>query len=289
MTWQLLLFIYITLNTATYLFQRKLGQSLAQHKRLVSAFFLIVMHYPVGLMVAAYSSPHLAIGWVNVSLLLIGSAVFPVINVLALKASKDVDAGHYTILSNLTPVVTIVAATLLLHEQLVGRQLLGAVIIIASAFLITLPMLQRRHATSKTSGVAIALTVFLLTGLATVYERWMLTRIDFGAYLIVGWGFQSLWMAVIAWPERKHLKILKARQHLLPILGYSLSGSIKGICFLAALKLSNNASLFGAFISFTAILVVPAAYIILKEKSWLWLKIASAITGTTGLIILNTK
>jgi drug/metabolite transporter (DMT)-like permease len=288
MTWQLLLSVYVVLNAATYLFQRKLGQTLAQHKRLVSGFFFLVVHYPIGLLVAAYSSPHLAIGWVNVSLLLVGSAVFPVINVLSLKASKDVDAGHYTILSNLTPIITILAATILLREGLDGRQLTGAAIIVASAFLISLPLLQGQSA-SKTPGVAIALTVFLLTGLATVYQRWMLTKIDIGAFLVIGLGFQALWMAVIAWPERKHLSILKDRQYLMPILGYSLSSSIKGICFIVALKLSGNASLFGAFISFTTILVVPAAYFILKEKDWLWLKIASAITGTIGLIILNLK
>jgi drug/metabolite transporter (DMT)-like permease len=288
MTWQLLLTVYLLLNTASYLLQRKLGQTLSEHKRLVSGFFFLVVHYPMGLLVAAYSSPNLSIGWLNILLLLVGSWVFPLINILSLKASKNVDAGHFTILSNLTPIVTIVAASLLLNERLNNHQLLGAVVIIASAFIITLPKL-RHHVKTRTPGLIIALVCFLLAGLATVYERWMLTRIGFGAYLIFGWGAQSLWMAVTAWPERKYLKILKDKKHFAPILGYALSGSIKGICFVAALKLSGNASLVSAFSSFTAILVVSAAYFVLKEKEWLWLKIGAAALGTTGLIILNTS
>jgi drug/metabolite transporter (DMT)-like permease len=286
MAWQLLLTIYLLLNTVSYLLQRRLGQTLAEHKRLVSAFFFLVIHYPMGLIVAIYSSPDLSIGWLNLWFLLVGSWAFPAVNVLSLKASKNVDAGYFTILSNLTPIVTIVAATMLLNESLNNQQLFGAAIIIAAALLITLPKLQH-HRKSRASGLVVALICFLLAGLATVYERWMLTRIGFGSYLIFGWGFQTLWMAIIAWPEREYLKIVKIKRHFVPILGYALSGSVKGICFVAALKLSGNASLVSAFSSFTAIMVVSAAYFVLKEKDWLWLKFGAAAMGTAGLIILN--
>lgn len=287
MTWQALLAVYLILNTATYILQRRLGQTLAKHRRLVAGFFFLVIHYPMGLLVAFSLSPDLAIGWVNVGILLLGSWIFPLINILSLRASKDVDAGHFTVMSNVTPVVTIVAATVLLNEQLNNHQLVGAAIIIASAFIVTLPYLRSRSR-SKTSGVVIALLVFLLAGLATVFERWMLTRIDLGAYLVFGWGAQTIWMALTAWPERKHFKILKNKKYFMPIMGYAVASSIKGVFFLAALQLSGNASLFSAFASFTAIMVVPAAYYLLKEKQWLWLKVLAAITGTVGLIVLNT-
>lgn len=287
MTWQLLLCVYLFLNTAAYLWQRRLGQTLAQHKRLVCAYFFLLIHYPMGLIVAAYSSPRLAIGWGNMLLLLIGSWVFPIIIVLSLKASKTMDAGFFTILSNLIPVVTIIAATLLLHEGLSSRQLFGASTIIASACIITIPMLLHRQASTRAVGVIAALACFILGGLATVYERWMLVRIGFGAYLIFGWGFQTLWTLVVAWPERKYLHILKDKRHFASLMGYSLSASLKGVLFIAALKLSGNASLVTAFISFTAIMVVSAAYFVLKEKDWLWLKIGAAIFGSAGLIILN--
>lgn len=274
-------------TASLYILQRRLGQTLAKHRRLVAGFFFLVVHYPIGLLVAFSLAPDLAIGWVNAGILLLGSWIFPLINILSLRASKDVDAGHFTVMSNVTPVVTIVAATVLLNEQLNNHQLVGAAIIIASAFIVTLPYLRSRTR-SKTSGVVIALTVFLLAGLATVFERWMLTRIDLGAYLVFGWGAQTIWMALTAWPERKHFKILKNKKYFMPIMGYAVASSIKGVFFLAALQLSGNASLFSAFASFTAIMVVPAAYYLLKEKQWLWLKILAAITGTVGLIVLNT-
>lgn len=287
MSWQALLIIYLLLNTATYLLQRKLGQKLESHRRLVAGFFFLIIHYPTGLFVAFFLAPDLAIGWLNILFLLIGSWVFPLINVLSLKASKDVGAGRFTILSNVRPIVTVAAATLLLNESLNNHQLLGAIIIVTSAFLVTLPNIRQRSKT-KSSGLLIALLVFVLAGLATVYERWMLTRIDLGAYFVFGWGAQTLWMALIAWPERKHLKVLKDKTNFFPILGYAVASSVKGVCFIAALHLSGNASLFGVFSSFTAIMVVPAAYFILKERQWIWLKILAALIGTVGLVILNT-
>jgi len=287
-TWQLLLACYVLLNTATYLLQRKLGQKLAKRRRLVSGFFMLGIHYPIGLLVAAYSSPHLAIGWLNIALLVVGSWVFPLINILTIQASKTVDADHFTILSNLTPIITIVAATLLLHESLHGHQIVAAVLILASAFLITLPRL-RQSGRSKTTGISLALLVFLLAGVATVYERWMLTRVDIGAYLVFGWGAQSLWMALVAWPERKHLKTLKNRKSFVTILSFSLVSSLKGVCFIAALRLSGNASVFSAFTGFTAVLVVPAAYIFLHERRWLLPKLAIGSVATSGIIILNLK
>ena len=287
MTWQLLLTAYLILGTAAYLIRRKLAQTLTKHNRLVNGFFFIAVLYPLGLIVASFSSPNLSIGWLNVVFLAAGSGIFPLINLLAFRANKDVDAGLYTILNNLTPIITIVAASLLLQERLNDQQLLGAAIIITSTFLATLPRLQKRSASSST-GMLFALASVSLLGLAIVYERWMLTRIDFGAYLVFGWGAQTLWMSVLAWPERKNIKILREKKNFLPILSYGVTNAFKGLCFVAALKLSGNASVVGAFASFMAVMVVLSAYFILNEKEGLLFKIGAALIGTFGLIILNT-
>lgn len=286
MSWQLLIIGYLVLGTAAYLLRRSLAQSLAEHNRLINAFFFVCVLYPLGLLVAAFSSPNLHIGWLNFVFLLGGSLIFPLFNILAFKANETVDAGLYTILNNLTPIVAIVFASLLLREGLNSGQLLGAFIIIFSAFLATLPKLKRGSSSSSV-GLVYALVSVTILGLAIVYERWMLTRVDYGAYLIFGWGSQTLWMAILAWPERKNIKLLKTKKNFYPVLSYGLTNAFKGLCFVSALRVSHNASLVSAFSSFLAVLVVIAAYFILKERDSFWLKVIAVIIGTVGLIILN--
>jgi drug/metabolite transporter (DMT)-like permease len=288
MGWQLFLIGYLVLGVSGYLLRRTLAHSLAIHNRLVNGFFFIVTLYPTGLIVALFMHPHLGIGWQNLAFLLIGSTIFPIANVLAYRANNEVDAGLYTILNNLKPLVTITTAWMLLHEKLAGHQILGAAVIVSSSFLVTLPNLKH-HLKSKHAGLALALMSIGLVGAGTTYERFMLTRMDFGAYLVFGWGAQALWMAILAWPERKHVHLLRSRKNLLPVLAYSIGSSLKGLFFLAALKLSGSASIVSASGSFMAILVVLAAYVTLKEKGWIWLKICAALAGAGGLIILGSS
>lgn len=287
MTWQLLISLYLVLGTAAYLLRRSLAQRLTEHNKLINGFFFLCVLYPLGLIVAAFSSPDLNVGWLNVFLLLIGSGLFPIIMVMAFRASRNVDAGLYTILNNITPIVTIIAASLLLNETLNNRQMLGATIIISSAFLATLPKLNH-HRKNSSGGLMFALGSVTLLGLAIVYERWMLTRVDYGAYLVLGWGSQTLWMVVMAWPERKYIKLLSKNENLQKILGYGLTNAFKGLAFVSALKVSGNASLVGASSSFMAVLVVISAYFVLRENEHLWLKVTSAVIGSGGLVILNT-
>ena len=286
MGWQLFLIGYLVLGVNGYILRRKLAHSLAIHNRLVNGFFFLVTLYPTGLIVALFMRPHLAIGWGNVALLLVGSAIFPIANILAYRANNEVDAGLYTILNNIKPLVTITTAWLLLHEKLVGHQLVGAAIVIIASFVITIPNIKH-HFRNKNNGILFALISIGMVGIGTTYERFMLTRMDFGAYLVFGWGIQALWMAILAWPDRTHIPLLAKRQNLTAVGIYGLSCSLKGLFFLAALKLSGSASVVSASGSFMAVLVVLVAYITLREKNRMFLKVGVAVAGAIGLILIG--
>jgi drug/metabolite transporter (DMT)-like permease len=288
MTWQLLLGLFLILSSTVYVLRRKLAQVIPEHNRFVNWFVFQWVLFPVGLITALIIRPDLAIGWQNLALLLVGELVFPAVNLLAYRASKDIDAGLYTILTNLAPLITIASAWLLLREGLTGHQLVGAGIILFSAFLASSPTLLRRHQTNLT-GISIALISVLLLGLGITYERFMLTHIEFGAYVLYGWGAQALWMTILAWSQRKHMELLKRPELAKQIIVYGLAFALQGLCFVGALQLSGNASLIAASRSFLSVLVVLAAYFVLRERGHLWLKISAALFGASGLIILNWR
>lgn len=286
MTWQFFIGIFIVLGTISYLVRRNLAQVLAKYNLVINAFFFVCVLYPIGLVVGLSTQPNLAIGWPNLIYIAVCSVMFPIIMLTSFRASKDVDAGLYTILNNLTPIITISIASLLLSQTLNNQQMFGAAIILVSTFLATATQLNRRGKSSK-AGISLALLSVTILGFAIVYESWMLTRIDYGAYLVYGWGAQTMWAALFAWPKRSQIKYLRRSKHRLLIITYAFTNAFKGLCFVAALKLSENASLVGASASFLAISVVIAAYFVLKEKDMLWLKISAAVLGAIGLSILN--
>lgn len=286
MNWQILIFGYIIFATASFLLRRTLAKSIAHHNKLINAFFFAGTLYPIGLLIAAFTSPDLSIGWYNFFFAMIGSCLFPLVMILSFKSNEKIDAGLYGVINNVAPIVTIVLAVILLDETLNFWQILGSFLIIFSAFLVSAPSLLH-HRKSNLTGIMIAFLSVIILGAAVVFERWMLTRIDFGAYLVYGWGAQTLWMVILAWPDRKNLKLIFAKKNFDHVIWYALTNTFKGVCFVGAVKLASNVSVVMVTSSFTAVTIVLAAYFLLKERSWLWLKIFSAFTGACGLIILN--
>ncbi|HZM64031.1 MAG TPA: EamA family transporter [Candidatus Saccharimonadales bacterium] len=286
MTWQLLLLGYLVLGTVSYLLRRQLAKTFAKANRLVNAFFFVAVLYPIGLLVAAFTTPDLAIGWTSVLLLVIFGAIFPASNLLVYRANRDLDAGLFTIISDLIPVVSITVGWLALHETLSGQQLIGAAIILMATLLVTLPQLKH-HMVHNKSALICAIVAVVAIGVGFVFERYLMTRMDFGAYLIFGWGAQMVWGVLLALPERKSYKMLLDPKIRGKLLGFSITSALRGLCIGGALFLSGNVSVVMASASFLTVLVVIAAYCILKEKEWLWLKLGAASLGVAGLLLIN--
>lgn len=275
----------LVFTTIAFTLRRHLAKNFPKYGRLTNAFFFLCVLYPLALILASYNSPQLHIGWLNAMLLFFGSAVFPLVLIFGYWANKYIDAGFSTILQNLTPIVIIIFASLLLHETLAGRQVYGAIMIILSAIVITLPSIQQKKI-QKRKGVLLALVSVTLLGLGTVYERWMLTRVNFGAYLVLGQGSQVFWMVLLATPELKYMSRLKQKGVIIPVAFYSVALALGGLSMVAVLKLSNNASIAGSLSSFRSITVVIAAYVFLRERKHVRLKLAAATIGILGVILI---
>lgn len=110
MAWQLLLAIYLILATISFLLRRKLGESSPQYNKLVNWFFYLVILYPVGVVAAIVLHGSLRISLINLAIISIAELVFPLISITQYRANKDVDAGLFTILNSLKPIITITTA-----------------------------------------------------------------------------------------------------------------------------------------------------------------------------------
>ncbi len=282
----LLIILYFFFGAASYLLRRVLAQEFSGHIRLMNSVFFICFLLPVGFVYALFVPHDLNIGWINLAILLGGSLIWPVVNLVAFYANKHTDVGIFTVINNISPVFTVTVALLLLNENLSLVQFAGVVLLIFSGIIATLAQLKG-VGRAGLLGVGLSLLAAMLLGLAIAYERFMLNRIDFGSYIIYGWGSQVLWAATMSAKELHKIPSLftrgtKTRELL---FAWGTTSSLKSAAFLSALKL-GTASLVSSAANFLSVVVVIAAYIFLKEHDHTVYKILATAAGITGLFLI---
>ncbi len=137
------------------------------------------------------------------------------------------------------------------------------------------------------NAIGVCLLAALVLGIAVAYERFMLTRIDFGSYLVYGWGAQILWAVILTHKELRKLpslfgKNLGARNL---ILAWGATSLLKSMSFILALK-TSTASVISVVTDFLSVVVVISAYFFLKERKHIVYKIVAAIVGIAGLLFI---
>lgn len=286
--WQLSLTFYFILGATSYVLRRVLAQKLGEHNRLINAIFFVFFLLPATIFLSFFFPHNLNVGTLNLFFLFGGSIIWPLFNIVAFRANKEVDVSIFTIINNLSPIFTLVIALPLLHETLKMQQFFGVGLLIVSGVLAASTQL-RKHNRASVNGISLCILSAAVLGIAVAYERFMLNRIDFGAYLIFGWGSQIIWSILLAGKELKKLPKLFNKQaetrNVLIIWG--ATSALKSVGFILALMLSGSASLISAASDFMSVAVVIAAYFFLKERQHMSHKWIAATLGIAGLLFIT--
>lgn len=285
--WQLLLILYFIFGTTSILLKRVLAQQLGDHKRLINSIFFLFFLLPATIILSFFFPRDLNVGLLNILLLLGGSIIWPIASMTAFRAMKEVDAGIFSIINNLSPLFTLAIALPFLGESLSELQLFGVGLLILSGCIAASSQLNK-HTRASVNGIFICILCAAILGIAITYERFMLNRIDFGAYLIYGWGSQIIWSAILAGRELKKLQKLfnkdaKTKQTL--ILWGSAS-VLSSIAFISSLKINGSASIISAASDFMSVAIVLAAYFFLKERQHMIHKLLATAFGIAGLLLI---
>ena len=284
--WQILILFYFIFGSASYLLRRVLAQKLGEHNRIINSVFFIFFLLPAIFILVPFFPHNLHIGTLNLFFLLGGSVIWPVCNVLSFQANKKVDVGVFAIISNLSPLFTILIAIPFLHENLSRGQVLGGILLVISGVLAAISQFKKSNKVPLNALSACLLAAVVL-GVAIAYERFMLTRVDFGAYLVYGWGSQILWSIIIAHKEITKLPFLlkKDAESRNIILAWGATNLLKSLSFILALK-TSTASIISVATDFLSVAVVVSAYFFLKERNQVAYKILASIIGIAGLLFI---
>lgn len=286
--WQLFIVLYFIFSTAAYLLRRVLAQKIGEHNRLINSIFFLVFLLPAAIILTFFFPHNLNVGWVNLVLLLGGSVVWPISNIVAFSANKKVDVGIFTIINNLSPLFTMMIALPFLHENMSVLQYLGIVLLILSG-VIAASSHAMKNIRMSLEGILMCLFSAVVLGVGIAYESFMLHRVDFGAYLIYGWGAQIVWMAILTGRElRKLPKFINTNAEISKMLliwgGMKALGSV---AFILALKISGSASIISSASDFLSVSVVIAAWFFLNERKHIIYKLFASVIGIAGLLLIT--
>ncbi|HUS26193.1 MAG TPA: EamA family transporter [Nevskiaceae bacterium] len=289
MPWQIAIGLAIVANVATSLVQRRYAQKSvlpASWPAFMSYFFGVM---PLGIIVGLVLPHHVHWSWWLGLLLFIEGTAMCLYNWIAFKAVKQLPVASYQTIYQTYAIVVIALGWTLLGEVLTGNQLFGAALLLIAALLaIYAPAKKISSAGLMTRKRAVLLTflaaVFLGIGLVT--EKAALGHMTVGAYLIFGYGVQTLALLLLAAVHAKSAlhKLTGSEFKWSAIMG--LANGITGVFYVIAIFNSDNISLMTAIGALTLPLLAIAAHFVLHERENPKLLWSGVFLAFAGLLVL---
>lgn len=289
MPWQLASILHVLLASFRSIQNRKIGL----YKKDLSIYALVVSFIGVLLMGLGYAVFNWELvnhssAWSARYFLLVGGMLFGSLNLLNFKLFRLLPASIVAIISLLSTLSVVILSMLFANERLSGVQISGGVLILSSILIVAL-ITNGNNNKSKLkiySALVIALIIALMYGPAIVNEKYLIDRIGLETYLLYGWGLQSLSAFTIAFMLRKPSKLKTTVKMHVNVWIYGMILAISGMLFIQSLVESDSASLAIIGASAKVVFTVFLAFLILKERSNLKLKIFSTVLSSIGLFLL---
>lgn len=272
---------YFVSSTASTLQRRHLSLKRETDKGQIDfAFRVMLITFILSAILIFFKSPEINQSSTTIILLTLACGFFGALAISSQYiAQRHVQAGVTTLVGNLYTPTAIFLATILLHEGLTPRQILGTVILLFSVVLVS-----KEHRLSRwrfdryfwlmvLSGVALA---FVLTAERSLIKE---NGITTGTWL--SWGSTTFFLGLAA------LIAGAKSQHNIKETG--ITGGLRffqQLSWVILITIVANLSLVSAITTFKIVIVFVTAAIFLKEREDLKRKIIGSLIAVGGLLLM---
>lgn len=245
------------------------------------AFRVMLIVATCGFGLIFFFPPELKGNPVHLALLFAACGVFGASHFVSnYSAQKHVDAGVSTLLSNIYTPVTIILATLFLHEGLKPLQVAGTVLLLAAMVIVS----KKHHLGNfkfdkyfwlmVTSGIAL--------GVALGAERALMKTTGFTTGTLMSWWSQAIGLGIAT--------IVTKNKTTYKFSDIGVTGGLKflqGLSWVLLLKVVNNLSVAASVTTFKIVVVFAAAAIFLNEREDIKRKILGSLVAIVGLLLMK--
>jgi drug/metabolite transporter (DMT)-like permease len=200
--------------------------------------------------------------------------------VLYFMSQRYVEAGVTAVLGNIYTPITIILSTLFLGESITGLQIIGTILLIISALIVS-----KKHRIGKVSfdkhfwmmlGSGVFLSVLL------VANRQLMKITGFTASTVLSWWGLAIALGMLSLLNKS--KTTYTNTELL------VTGGLKfcqDLLWAVLTLLVANLSLVSAITTFKIVIMFIAAAVFLKEREDLKLKIFGSVLAVVGLMLMK--
>lgn len=195
-------------------------------------------------------------------------------------AQKHVEAGVTTLVSNIYTPVTIVLATIFLHEGLNLIQIFGTILLLFGIIIVS-----QKHRISKLKFDKYFLLMLLsgvMLGISLTAERTLQKTTGFTAGTMFSWWSQCLFLGLSTFITKNKSAYSKK--------DITITGTLRFLQLLSWVILTfvvGNLSLVSSITTFKVVLIFIAAAIFLKERTDLPRKIIGSLIALFGLLLMK--
>jgi len=196
------------------------------------------------------------------------------------QAQRHVEAGTYTVISNVYTPVTIVLATLLLNESLKPVQVLGTMLLLVSVVLVSRKHQLTRWHFDKYFFLMVLSGVCM--GLVLTAERALIKENGITTGTWLSWSSQALMLGLAS--------LLSGQKSQHTLNETLLTGSLRflqQLSWVILITVTANLSVVSAITTFKVVIVFLAAAILLNERDDLARKILGSLVAVGGLLLMT--
>ncbi len=195
-------------------------------------------------------------------------------------AQKHIEAGVSTLVTNIYTPITIILATIFLHEKLTFLQVVGTIIL-----LFAIVIISKKHRIGRFSFDKYFLLVFssgIMLAFVLVAERALVKTTGFSAGTMISWWSTCLSLGIATLLTKNKNKYLKKDITITGVLKF-----LQNLSWVILVVTVGNLSLVSSVTTFKVVIMFILGAIFLNEKEDLPRKILGSVIAVVGLLLMK--
>lgn len=204
-------------------------------------------------------------------------------NILIFRGLKKVEASEYTVLFSSRAIWSVLAAIVFLHETFTPKQILGAMLIIASVVIVS----WKKKTLRLSEGEMLTLAAAFFAGIAFINDTYLLNKVDLFFYLPLVFLLPAMFALTLNYKKFFNISKVLSWKLTFKTSLLSLMFALSATSTFAAYEKGHNAAQIAILNQTSTILIVLLGIIFLKERNHLYLKIIGGVVSLIGVFLVR--